>query len=259
MRSCLGFVVVLVGASVSAGCPPETTEPDADLDAARVRRDAYMDDAYVDPTVDAYLDPTIDAYLLDAVVIDAAIPGRDVGRLDAPHIDAAPDGGPIVGCEGLPTPASPCTNDDECRERGMTRCVLPIHALAECPNPCFPPPVFCASDFDCNAPVEPGDDADVHFDAGPERDAGTLVCNVYNPQCACPTYACEAPCTGPTCPTASCATDGYTCPANSMCAPDEITADEHGCAPRTCASTADCECGFCTSLGLCANGAGTCE
>lgn len=251
--------IALAGASVLvSGCPAEPGDPDADGDASRVRRDAYADDAFVDPTIDAYLDPATDAYLLDAVVIDAAIPPRDIGAVDAVHIDAAPDGGPIRGCEGVVTPPSPCTNDDECRERGMTRCVLEIHGQSVCPIPCLPVEVTCMTDVDCET-MASSDDAGTTDDAGPPRDAGVLVCNVYNPQCACPTYACEAPCSCAGCPTASCATDGYMCPDNADCTPGDLTADEHGCAPRRCVTSADCDCGFCTGLGLCANGAGTCE
>lgn len=226
------LVALALGA---AGCP-DGPEPEP-VDASRTRRDAYADDAYLDPTIDANL---------DAPAIDAFIPDLDVGRRDAPHIDAAPDAGPVVGCTGVRPSMSPCTNDEECRARGLTRCNLPIHAVSACPQGCFPMGSDCRRDEDCES-----------LDA----DAGSLVlvCHVYNPQCACPSYVCEPACSGPDCPTASCATDGYRCPENSVCTPSDALADEHGCAPKRCTSAADCDCGFCTMDGLCANGVGTCE
>ncbi|MBN8610620.1 MAG: hypothetical protein J0L92_08555 [Deltaproteobacteria bacterium] len=235
-RDCLFVLALLIG-----GCPPSSVEPDADLDAARARRDAPEDDAFLDPTIDAfrddvYLDPAIDAYLLDAFAIDA-------GRRDAPFVDASPDAGPVLGCMGTPTPAEPCTNDDECRARGFVRCALPIHAEAECPVPCFATEPECEIDSDCTA-----------NDAGTE-DAGrsaALVCNVYEPHCACPRFVCEAVAV-PSC------SDGFSCPDNSVCTPGAPSADANGCAPKPCTTSGDCDCGFCTSRGLCADGVGTCE
>jgi hypothetical protein len=269
----------------TAGCPSLDLDPDADVDAARIRRDAASFDVF-DPTLDAYrddafLDPRTDAYLLDTN-LDAVIPvSPDVGRADAPFIDAASDGGPVRGCLGTSTPPDPCTDDSECRARGLTRCNLAIHAISACPMPCFPVEAECAVDSDCAAAAAPdaGRDASAELDAGPvdaavaedsgaAEDADTardafsptdarvsparLACNVYQPQCACPRYTCEAE-RLPRC------TDGFVCPENSVCAPAERLADEHGCAPKACATSADCDCGFCTSLGLCADGVGTCE
>jgi hypothetical protein len=153
--------------------------------------------------------------------------------MDAPFIDAARDGGPVLGCMGTTTPAEPCTDDEECRAGGFSRCNLPIHAVTVCPIPCFATDPECATNADCT-------------------DAARPFCNLYEPQCACPRYVCEAEALQ------SC-TAGFECPDNSVCAPTESGADEHGCAPKPCTTTAECDCGFCTSFGLCADGVGTCE
>lgn len=244
----LGLAMGVAG--LVPGCP-SNEDPDAAVDAARTRRDAPEEDAYLDPTIDAfvyrddaYLDPSTDAYLLDTSIDAVIVTVPDVGRMDAPHIDAAPDGGPVLGCMGTTMPAEPCTYDDECRERGFSRCNLPIHAVSLCPMPCFATEPQCAVNADCMGDAGPVDGAD----AGPFGP----FCNVHEPQCACPRYVCEPE------PVARC-TEGFECPRNSVCAPSEARADEHGCAPRTCTTTADCDCGFCTSLGLCADGVGTCE
>ncbi|MCS6856845.1 MAG: hypothetical protein NZM37_03955 [Sandaracinaceae bacterium] len=216
---------ILLGVLAFLGCGSKPVEEE--IDAFRPRPDAFREDAFIDPAIDAHLDAPLP-------------PGRDGGRPDAPHIDAAPDAGSVRACEGAPPPGDmPCTNDEECRARGRSRCNLPIYGLSRCSSPCFPQDM-CYTDEECRG------------------DGGTLVCNVYDPQCGCPRRVCEAPCSGPTCPTASCMRDGYRCPINSICAPDDRRADEHGCAPKPCRTSSDCDCGFCTWLGVCANGVGQC-
>jgi hypothetical protein len=206
-----GLAAMLAGAA--SGCPATEAEADADLDAARSRRDV----------AEYFFDTNLDAII-------PILP--DSGRPDAPFIDAAPDGGPILGCMGTSTPPEPCIDDSECRARGRARCNVVIHAVSACPVPCIPSSPECATDADCGG-------------ARP-------FCNHYQPQCACPRHVCEAE-RLPRC------TDGFACPDNSTCAPEEPRADEHGCAPKPCRTTADCDCGFCTLRGMCANGAGTCE
>ncbi|MBX7192156.1 MAG: hypothetical protein K1X94_08870 [Sandaracinaceae bacterium] len=241
------------------GCPPTQDEPDADLDAARVRRDAPEIDAWLDPTLDADLD----AVSPDAFTFDA--PGLDAPGVDAVFFDSPPDA-PIFQCEGVPVPAIPCSRDEECRAAGHTRCVLPVPGLDSC-TPCMMLHHECDTAADCVARATtdagPGPEMDdAGLDAGPPPDAGDpalLECHTYGAHCACPTTVCELPCVGADCPGSRCDTDGYTCPHNSTCTPSDPRSDDHGCAPRPCTSTADCECGFCTPLGLCANGAGRCE
>lgn len=256
-----GWLVGVVALSVlaGAGCPPSEDEADAAIDGMRRRPDA--------PEFDAFLDPTLDADL-DAVVpppIDA--PGLDAPGLDAPFIDAPPDAGPIVQCDGVIAPAMPCTNDDECRAMGRTRCNIPTIGFDMCP-PCGEIIAECLTDSDCverartDAGAIPLEGDDAGLDAGPRPDAGDpslLVCVTYGERCACPQRRCELPCTGPSCGTARCDTGGYTCPANSQCEPSADLVDDHGCAPRACTTSSDCECGFCTRYGLCATGAGRCE
>ncbi len=253
-----GLASAAVLMALVPGCPPMAEEPDASRDAARMPRDAYMDDVYFDPTVDAF---GLDANFPDA-------PGADVLGVDAPFvvIDSPPDAGPIDQCEGVEPPPMPCTNDDECRARGFGRCDLPLPATDSC-GPCMGLENECETDMDCieRATTDAGGpvlDEDAGRDAGPVVDAGDpadLVCNTYDATCACPRRVCEHRCTGPTCPDATCDTDGYVCPANSMCAPSDEMADNHGCVGRPCTTTADCDCGFCTRFGLCANGAGRCQ
>lgn len=249
---------IVVSSLATVGCPPPVEEPDASRDAARLQRDA------AEIPMDVYFDPTVDAFGLDAVFPDA----HSVDDAFVLRIDTGPDdAGPIDQCEGVEPPPMPCSSDDECRSRGFTRCELPIPAVDSC-APCMGLIDECMTDMDCRvrAVTDAGgfpDDADLDEpDAGPPPDAGdptTLVCNVYGATCACPRRVCELPCSGPTCPDARCDTDGYECPANSMCSPGSADADMHGCVARPCTTTADCECGFCTPLGLCANGAGRCQ
>ena len=247
----------LLGALGLSGCPSEPVEPDA----YRMRPDAAAFDAF-DPTLDAFrpdafLDPRTDAYLLD-VNVDAVIPVLpDSGRPDAPFIDAAPDGGPIVACEGTPMPAEPCVTNEDCAASPRRVCRLPIAGRVEC-RPGMTLIRECTTDLDCmtRAVADAGTDAGVELDAGPPP---VLVCNTYGATCAWPQSLCEPVCEGPACPHAGCDTDGYVCPPNSACMPSDRMADDHGCVSRPCRTTADCECGFCTSLGLCASGMGTCE
>jgi hypothetical protein len=244
-----------------AGCPVDPVEPDADIDAFRRRLDTGP--------------PEPDAPGLDAAGLDAA--GLDAAGLDAyvlPFDAGPPDAGPIDQCEGVPVPTVPCQNDDDCRTAGMSRCILPIPNVDFC-MPCMGLIDECMTDMDCfvrattDAGPEFSDDAAALEDAGPPApdawvpvDAGNpadLVCNTYGASCVCPRRVCEIRCTGPTCPGASCETDGYVCPVNTTCSPSGAMADDHGCAPKACTTSADCDCGFCTPSGLCANGAGTCE
>jgi hypothetical protein len=264
-------VAALVCASSWLGCPADPM--DAPVDAFRVRRDSgpLPDDA-----------AGLDAAGLDAAGLDAAGPDARSGPVDAGSFDA----GPVVQCEGVPAPPVPCTRDDDCAAAGLLRCNLPIPGVV-C-GPCMGLVNECLSDLDCfeRATGDAGPEffVDAWFgdagvigeagipeaglieagpvEVGPRVDAGDpsrLVCNTYGARCACPRRVCEPRCTGPTCATARCDTDGYACPANMACLPSSPTADDHGCAARPCTTTADCDCGFCTPMGLCANGAGTCE
>ena len=259
LNQTVGAWSVLALAALIPGCPPPAEEPDAARDAARTTRDAAV------VFDDVYFDPTVDAYGLDAVFPDAVLVGVDAPV--PPPIDAGPrDAGPIDQCEGVAPPPMPCSADDECRSRGFTRCDLPLPGAESC-APCMGLEQECMTDMDClvRAMTDAGgpvltDDAGI--DGGAPPDAGDptqLVCNTYGATCACPRRVCELRCVGPTCPDARCDTDGYECPANSMCSPGAATADVHGCVGRTCTTTTDCECGFCTSFGLCANGAGRCQ
>lgn len=253
-RQCASWCVFLTMASgVLAGCPGGNSE-DAGTDAfERIRRDGGTMDAFVE--------------------VDA--PDAFVRGLDAPM-----DAGPIPQCEGVPAPEMPCATDDECATAGFARCAFPTIG-GNCPR-CTVVVEECLVDDDC-LPRDAGPETDAHFpdanddaamedvgveDAGPS-DAGMdasrgdvgpvpLVCVTYDRACACPRRVCEPRCTGPTCPNARCDSDGYVCPRNSVCAPTEAVTDDHGCAPRRCTTTADCECGYCAPGGLCANGAGTC-
>lgn len=260
-RSSGASAVVALCATFWAGCPETPSDPDAAIDAFRVRLDTGP--------------PEPDAPGLDASGLDAA--GLDAAGLDAYVVpfDAGPrDAGPIDQCEGVPVPPMACANDDDCRTAGFSRCNLPIPGADTC-GPCMGFLNECETDLDCflRATTDAGpeflDDAAALEDAGlgePDAwvpvDAGDpalLVCNTYGERCACPRRVCELRCTGPTCPGARCDTDGYVCPSNATCAPSAPMADDHGCAPKACTTTADCDCGFCAPSGYCANGAGTCE
>lgn len=251
------YVVVASISVVLVGCPAGNIE-DAGTDAfERIRRDGGPTDAFVEQDTP-----------------DAFVRGLDAGPLDA---------GPISQCEGVPAPETPCAADQECTEAGFARCAFPT-VSGLCPR-CGAFTQECLVDDDC-VPRDAGPEADATFpdanedaaredagveDSGPSSDAGMdagrdagdagrvpLVCVTYQRACACPRRVCEPRCTGPTCPDAQCDRDGYVCPRNSVCAPTSGVVNDHGCAPRRCTTTADCECGYCSPGGLCANGAGTC-
>ena len=195
----------------------------------RVRRDGGPMDAFV-----------------EADAPDAFVRGLDAGSMDA---------GPIPQCEGVPPPEMPCASNETCAAEGRGRCALPI--VGACP-PCGALIRECVVDGDC-VPGEDSGPSDAGTDASP-GDVGPvpLVCVTYDRGCTCERRVCEPRCTGPTCPNAQCDRDGYVCPRNSICAPSEAVTDDHGCAPRRCTTSDDCECGYCAPEGLCANGAGTC-
>ncbi len=238
-------------AGFAPGCPTNGDDPDADIDAERVRRDAAEDDAF--------LDPTLDAYGLDAAGLDAPII-----RMDAPM-----DAGPVPQCEGVPAPDPmvACRSNDDCFARGLSNCRF-AYPTGECTIFGMMLVDQCMTDDDCigfvptdAAIVDPLADAGVADDAGPGAGGGgtEYECNVYFRQCPWPERRCEPRCTGADCPNSSCRTDGYACPTNATCNPDSLQADGHGCVPISCRTDEDCECGYCTQFGLCANGAGRCE
>jgi len=210
----LGLVVL--GGALMAGCPE--TPPEPIIDAEVVRRDAFSLDADLDADVDAD--------------VDASALGLDAFRL---FTDGGPDdAGPIPQCEGVPPPAMPCSNDDECRTAGLSYCRLPI--VGNTCGPCMGLLNECETDLDCVALAttdagadlfedaafeDAGDDAAVEDAGVPGPDAGGVrdTCVTYGPSCACPRRVCEPRCVGAACPGSQCDTDGYVCPTNSVCSP----------------------------------------
>jgi len=248
-----------VAGLVLAGCPADPVEPDADMDAFRMRRDSGPD-------------------TMEDTAADTAEPvvTEDTGRFegtDAESFDSGPvDAGPIPQCMGVapPEPSAACRTTDDCVARGMANCML-AYPTGACTIFGMGLVDECITDADCvelartdARVIGPDDDAFVSDeDAGrPSMDAGPppdLQCVVMNPMCPWPERRCLPRCTGPTCPNARCDGGGYMCPTNATCDPTSAAADGHGCAPRSCTTDMDCECGYCTPFGLCANGAGRCE
>lgn len=254
-----GLALLSVTAPAVAGCPTEMVDPDADIDAFRVRRDAGPD------TMEDTAADTAEPIVMD-----------DTGRLmgtDAYTFDAGPvDAGPIPQCMGVtpPEPSMACRTSDDCTARGMANCIF-AYPTGECSIFGMMLTDECMTDDDCDAvgltdALVIGPDDDAFFsdeDAGtPRMDAGPppdLQCVVRYRMCPWPERRCEPRCTGPTCPNARCDGDGYMCPTNAACEPSSPSADGHGCAPKSCVRNEDCDCGYCTPFGLCANGAGRCE
>lgn len=237
------MVSALVLGLVASGCPPMNEDPDAAIDAFRQRPDAYADDAYLDPSIDAAIDAAgLDAYGLDAPFV---------------RIDATFDSGPPPQCEGVPAPdpSEYCKANSDCTDRGLTDCRF-AYATGECSVFAGELVDDCRTDADC-ADFMPTRDAALDLDAG--GGAIEYECNVYFGGCPWPQYRCEPRCVGADCPNSSCVTDGYECPRNSVCMPESLHANGHGCSPTPCRTDSDCDCGYCNQFGLCANGAGRCE
>lgn len=146
----------------------------------------------------------------------------------------APDAYERGVCDDYTPPTElPCFDDSTCSPMGLT-CRLPV--VGDICRPC----TSFVHECDDSTPCGSGEE-----------------CVTFEPQCACPRTICMPVCTGPSCPDASCESDGYTCPTNSTCSPTSQTADIHGCAPKTCTTDRECDCGWCSN-GFCAAGPGRC-
>ncbi|MEZ4265572.1 MAG: hypothetical protein R3F39_04275 [Myxococcota bacterium] len=177
--------------------------------------------------------------------------------------DAAGDGGDAAGdaagdadhpyCPGFSPPplADSCRSEADCD--GLTFCRYPGQQV-------------------CGICRHPENNCDI---ASPSTSCGEgQVCVSRLPFCACSseegTY-CELSCAAnpSSCGTAaclpsgfcapeSCLDDGVDCPTNFVCSPQSASADAKGCARRTCATDAACDCGACV-FGRCYEGPGICS
>jgi hypothetical protein len=180
---------------------------------------------------------------------DVGVPdgGLDAGIVDANSsgVDAGMDAGMCAPAET----ASSCRSDEDCAA-AFEQCLAPGE-FGGC-GICMEPLALCEGDADC----EGGD-----------------ICFTYRPLCTCGGDAseCRPRCTESSCdvgeacdassgrcaPTAC--TEGYLCPAHTVCAPSGERADPHGCERTACTTDADCECGGGCVDGLCYEALGLCS
>jgi hypothetical protein len=140
-----------------------------------------------------------------------------------------------------------CTTDADCAPNGT--CVRTVEGCPQCEHrECVYPPPACTQSPDNCGPIArcqaDGSCAPLLCDDGYECPEGSR-CKVDSARAN--EHGCEKiPCD-----------DGWSCEENTRCTAPEDPAS-HGCAPLTCSSDADCDCGFCVN-GLCQSNLGMCS
>lgn len=139
-------------------------------------------------------------------------------------------GGAQGGSAGSACPAPPPLSGNECRS--ATECprggreyyctTNPAGVLSACPSNCVSPPPQhnCSVDTDCPT--------------------GNICVSLPTHCCGTKSTFCQMSCTTP----------GFTCPADTVCAPGSATAGANGCAPQLCDAGYTCPAGFECAAGV---------
>jgi hypothetical protein len=156
-------------------------------------------------------------------------PHRDAAPIDTGIVESTP--GQCPGA-GTPIPGRQCRSDADCTPSNP-RCAFDALPAGSVCTTCFPnPPHLCDQDGDCEggsicAPIDETNPCP----CGPITQPGTHCISKCTSSSCPPAQRCES---DGLCHIRPC-DDGYKCGDGLKCAAKDDGADEHGCAPKSCA------------------------